>query len=57
MLDANHGYDVVEAIKLGRRAEPHDITWFEEPVPPEDLDGYREIKAAISIPLAAIASA
>ncbi|MCZ6851871.1 MAG: mandelate racemase/muconate lactonizing enzyme family protein, partial [Planctomycetota bacterium] len=30
----------------------HDITWFEEPVPPEDLDGYREIKAAISIPVA-----
>jgi D-galactarolactone cycloisomerase len=52
MLDANHGYDAIEAIKLGRRVEAHDITWFEEPVPPEDLDGYREIKAAISIPVA-----
>lgn len=52
MLDANHGYDAIEAIKLGRRAEAHDITWFEEPVPPEDLDGYREIKAAITIPVA-----
>ncbi len=52
MLDANHGYDTIEAIKLGRRVEQHDITWFEEPVPPEDLDGYRAIKAAISIPVA-----
>ena len=52
MLDANHGYDAIEAIKLGRRVEQYDITWFEEPVPPEDLDGYREIKAAISIPVA-----
>lgn len=52
MLDANHGYDAVEAIRLGRRVERHDIAWFEEPVPPEDLEGYREIKRQISIPLA-----
>ena len=52
MLDANHGYDVIEAIRFGRQIETHDVRWFEEPVPPEDLDGYREIKAALSIPLA-----
>jgi D-galactarolactone cycloisomerase len=26
--------------------------WFEEPVPPEDLGGYREVKAALAIPIA-----
>src|SRR5262249_48100046 len=32
--------------------EPLNITWFEEPVPPEDHVGYREVKAALDIPIA-----
>jgi D-galactarolactone cycloisomerase len=52
MVDANHAYDAVGAIRLGRLIEPYDIAWFEEPVPPEDLAGYREVKAALSIPIA-----
>ena len=26
--------------------------WFEEPVPAEDLDGYRELRQALPIPVA-----
>ncbi|HVY16797.1 MAG TPA: mandelate racemase/muconate lactonizing enzyme family protein [Rhodopila sp.] len=52
MIDANHAYDAVEAIRLGRRIEDADIGWFEEPVPPEDLDGHAAVKAALSIPVA-----
>src|SRR3954452_12673153 len=52
MVDANHAYDAVAAIRLGRRIEELDIAWFEEPVPPEDLAGYREVKAALAIPVA-----
>ena len=52
MVDANHAYDAAAAIRLGRTIEPHDIGWFEEPVPPEDLAGYRAVKAALSIPIA-----
>ena len=52
MVDANHAYDATAAIRLGRRIEALDITWFEEPVPPEDLAGYREVKAALTIPIA-----
>src|SRR6201988_5318160 len=52
MVDANHAFDAVAAIRLGRMIEPHDIAWFEEPVPPEDLAGYRAVKAALSIPVA-----
>lgn len=51
-VDANHGYNASTAIDLGRRMEPYDIGWFEEPVPPEDIEGYREVKAALSIPIA-----
>ena len=52
MIDANHAYDAVAAIRLGRLIEEHDIGWFEEPVPPEDAAGYRAVKTAISIPIA-----
>jgi D-galactarolactone cycloisomerase len=52
MIDANHAYDAVAAIKLGRMIEHHDIAWFEEPVSPEDIEGYRAVKAAITIPIA-----
>ncbi len=52
MVDANHAYDATAAIRLGRAIEELDIAWFEEPVPPEDLAGYREVKAALRIPVA-----
>lgn len=44
MVDANHAYNASEALRLARAMAPYDIHWFEEPVPPEDLDGYVEIK-------------
>jgi D-galactarolactone cycloisomerase len=52
MVDANHAYDAVAAIRLGRMIEADNIGWFEEPVPPEDVAGYRAVKAAISMPIA-----
>jgi D-galactarolactone cycloisomerase len=52
MVDANHAYDAVAAIRLGRMIEALDIGWFEEPVPPEDVAGYQAVKAALSIPIA-----
>ncbi|MGY4408129.1 mandelate racemase/muconate lactonizing enzyme family protein [Bradyrhizobium sp. USDA 3315] len=52
MVDANHAYDSVAAIRLGRMIEHHDIDWFEEPVPPENIAGYRAVKTALSIPIA-----
>ncbi|MBV9736005.1 MAG: mandelate racemase/muconate lactonizing enzyme family protein [Acidisphaera sp.] len=52
MVDANHAYDAVAAIRLGRMIEELDIGWFEEPVPPEDVSGHRAVKAALAIPIA-----
>ena len=40
MADANYGYNVNDALRLGRELERQELLWFEEPVPPEDLDGY-----------------
>jgi D-galactarolactone cycloisomerase len=52
MVDANEAYDTVSAIRLARLMEPFDIAWFEEPVPPEDLDGYVKLRSTTSIPIA-----
>jgi D-galactarolactone cycloisomerase len=52
MVDANHAYNAKDAIALGRRIEPYRLLWFEEPVPPEDLKGYKEVKAKVGIPIA-----
>ena len=52
MIDANHGYTVPEAIRLGKAAAQYDIDWFEEPVVPEQLSAYREVRAGQPIPVA-----
>lgn len=52
MLDANHGFDAVEAITLGRAVADQGIDWFEEPVIPEDLASYREVRRGQPIPVA-----
>ncbi|MAG13970.1 MAG: mandelate racemase [Spirochaetales bacterium] len=52
MVDANHAYNSVEAIRLAREIAPFDIYWFEEPVPPEDIAGYVELRKNSEIPIA-----
>ncbi|HLN12322.1 MAG TPA: mandelate racemase/muconate lactonizing enzyme family protein [bacterium] len=53
MLDANGAYRAAEAIDLIRRIEDCRITWLEEPTVADDLDGYRRIRAATGMALAA----
>lgn len=53
MLDVNSAYDAATAIKVGRQLEDADITWIEEPVPADDLDGYQRVREGQSIPVAA----
>ena len=53
MVDTNHAYGRAEALRLGRALEEYNIRWYEEPLVPEDLEGYRELRSALSIPIAA----
>jgi galactonate dehydratase len=43
----------VDAARLARALEPYNLLWLEDPIAPDNLDGYRRIKDASSIPLAA----
>jgi D-galactarolactone cycloisomerase len=53
MVDANHAYSVGAARRLLKAIEPARIHWFEEPISPEDIDGYAELKSLTDIHLAA----
>ena len=52
MVDANHAYNLNDAFYVGRGLDELDIFWFEEPVAPEDYDGYRELKQKINTNIA-----
>jgi D-galactarolactone cycloisomerase len=49
MADANHCYTTSDAFYVGRALDELDAYWFEEPVAPEDLDGYRELRAGLTV--------
>jgi D-galactarolactone cycloisomerase len=50
-VDANHAYNAYTAVEVGRGIQHYDISWFEEPCLPEDLQGYLEVKARLPIPI------
>jgi len=52
MIDANHAYNLREAVMLARAVEKYDISWFEEPVSPEYYSQYAELRAKTLIPVA-----
>ncbi|MCH2127206.1 MAG: mandelate racemase/muconate lactonizing enzyme family protein [Pirellulaceae bacterium] len=47
MADTNHAYTVGEAIQLGQQLRDLDFYWFEEPVMPEDYQGYSAVRTAL----------
>jgi L-alanine-DL-glutamate epimerase-like enolase superfamily enzyme len=43
-VDANGGYSRKQAVRLGQAFADQGVTWFEEPVSSDDLDGLREVR-------------
>jgi len=52
MVDANHCYTATEALGVGRALEDLGVEWFEEPVAPEDRDGYRYLTSRLDVKIA-----
>lgn len=52
MVDANHAYNANTAIRMGLKMEKYNIYWFEEPVIPEDIESYLEVKNALTTAVA-----
>jgi L-alanine-DL-glutamate epimerase-like enolase superfamily enzyme len=53
MIDANGAWKQTEAIRFVRAVEHCDLTWVEEPLWPDDLDGSAAIRQALDVPVAA----
>jgi len=52
MIDANHAYNLPEAIHLARAVEDLNIGWFEEPISPEFYEQYAELRSKTCISIA-----
>lgn len=53
MVDYNGNYTPKQAVASIRAIAEYDLTWVEEPVPPENEAGYREVGRKTDVPLAA----
>jgi L-alanine-DL-glutamate epimerase-like enolase superfamily enzyme len=51
MVDVNQGWTVKQAIRMGEALAELELAWLEEPIPFEDLDGYRRVRDALDMPL------
>ena len=53
MVDANGGYTRKQAVRVARDLEDLGVTWFEEPVSSDDLEGLGEIRGLTALDVAA----
>jgi L-alanine-DL-glutamate epimerase-like enolase superfamily enzyme len=54
MIDVGYKvrWNVQEAVRRVRAFEEHDIRWIEDPLPKDDWDAYRQLRAATNTPIA-----
>lgn len=53
MIDIGLVWDAAQAIKMARRFAEYDLFWLEEPLPPDDLNGYARLAGAVETRIAA----
>jgi L-rhamnonate dehydratase len=52
MADAYMGWDVPYVIAMLKQLEPYNLFWLEEPVLPDNIAGYAEIRNKSAVPIA-----
>jgi galactonate dehydratase len=50
-VDMHGRYDAGTAKRVAKEMEPFKLMWLEEPVPPENIDAMRDIRASTSTPI------
>mmetsp|Transcript_13865 Transcript_13865/g.22708 ORF Transcript_13865/g.22708 Transcript_13865/m.22708 type:complete len:446 (+) Transcript_13865:164-1501(+) len=51
MIDCYMSLTLPYAIELARKCDPYNVKWIEETLPPDDYDGYSELKKAVKTTL------
>ena len=53
LLFGTHGqFTTSGAIRLGKALEKYNLLWFEEPIPPDNIDEFKKVSEAVNIPIA-----
>ncbi|MCH5372447.1 MAG: mandelate racemase/muconate lactonizing enzyme family protein, partial [Planctomycetes bacterium] len=52
MIDAFARWDVESTLAVARAIERYNVAWLEEPITPDDLDGYARLAAESPVPIA-----
>ncbi len=47
-IDAHSNFDVPLSIEVARRLEPHGLSWYEEPIPPQQVEDTKTIHDAVT---------
>ncbi|MFL6164328.1 MAG: enolase C-terminal domain-like protein [Jatrophihabitantaceae bacterium] len=53
MADANGGYSLGQARRIGHQLDEYGVVWFEEPVSSDDLEGLAELRSRLRCDIAA----
>ncbi len=53
LIDAHGAYTAENALYIGRRLQDLGVYWLEDPLTPEDIDGYVHLTAALEMAIAA----
>jgi D-galactarolactone cycloisomerase len=51
-VDCNHAYNGYTAVRMGKQLEENNVLLMEEPVTPEDKEGYRHVRQHLSLAIA-----
>ncbi len=52
MIDAFARWDIDTSLRVADAIAPYDVAWLEEPIQPDDLDGYAILAAKSPVPIA-----
>lgn len=53
MIEGHGRFNVPTAIEIGQALEAFPICWFEEPIPPDNVDALAEVRRRVRVPIAA----
>jgi L-alanine-DL-glutamate epimerase-like enolase superfamily enzyme len=53
LIDAHGAYTSDNAVYVGKKLQELGVYWLEDPLPPEDVDGYVALASALDMPVAA----
>ena len=53
LIEGHWRFNVPTAVRIAHALEDYDIHWFEEPVPPDNLEALAEVKRRSRVPIAA----